>query len=127
MCKATGLTYSALATKARLSPSTINRFIRDDSLFELSMHTRDKISAVAGYKSYVDYIKKSTSPEVDFSLLKECLIIIADHATNYPNIGDIFDMAVDLYEIATEDRILGSTVISIGAAKSIIKNHTPSQ
>lgn len=52
----TGLSVSALAKKAGISDSTLTRFISKDHFDSLSSATLDKISKVAGYDSYEEYL-----------------------------------------------------------------------
>lgn len=128
MCTITNLSYSALALKARVSPSTINRFVRDDSISELSIGTRNKLAEAAGYKSYEDYIRKENNKDIDFSLLKNCFQLIVNESPLYNNNfshQDILNMAIELYGIALDDVLSGNPHISIGAAKNIIKNNIP--
>jgi len=54
----TGLSLSALAKKAAISDTTLTRFVKQNSYESLSNITLSKVSKVAGFNSYEDYLFK---------------------------------------------------------------------
>lgn len=58
-----GLSFSAISARAGISPSTITRFIKDDSMQELSLSSLNKIAEACGFGSYKNYLEQSTAPQ----------------------------------------------------------------
>jgi transcriptional regulator with XRE-family HTH domain len=54
--KKSGLSFSAISNIAKISPSTITRFIKDDSMQELSLGTLNKIAKACGFGGFKEYI-----------------------------------------------------------------------
>jgi hypothetical protein len=56
----TGLSVSAIAKKAKISDSTLTRFIKKPEYDSLSSATLNKVSGVGGFDSYEDYLLKNS-------------------------------------------------------------------
>lgn len=118
----TGLSYSGLATKAKVSPSTINRFIRDEGISELSIGTRDKMARVAGYLSYEDYILNN-NPILNITLLQECATAIEQEVIIQKRVisaSELVRISYELYKKVVDDRNKGHIGISPSLVKIVI-------
>jgi len=55
--KITGLSYSKIATDAGLANTTLTRYISNEMAPDLSHGTRNKVSKLAGFESYENYVE----------------------------------------------------------------------
>ncbi len=67
------LSHSALAKKAGLAPSTVNKILNSETNHSISKTSLDKLAKAAGFGSYEDYVLEhlSTAPVPPFGMARD--------------------------------------------------------